>query len=951
MRLLPLTFSLTWLAATSAFATPTPEQLEFFEKQVRPVLAEQCFKCHGPEKQKGELRVDSLQALLKGSDQGPVVVPGKPEESSLIKSIKHIGDAKMPEKAPKMPDAQISALEQWVAMGAPWPENDKPATNGAAKAAKEHWSYQPVKTVQVPEVAGAANAIDAFISTKLATAGLTPSPRADKRTLLRRASFTLLGLPPTAEEVATFDSDASPDAFAKAVDRLLESPRYGERWARHWMDVARYADSKGYIGVGVDRSYPFAYTYRDWLIRAFNSDVPYDRFLMLQLAADQMVGPNDPELAAMGFLNVGRRFIGNIHDIIDDRIDTLCRGTMGLTVACARCHDHKFDPVLQRDYYALYGVFNSSIEPEELPKIGEIDDPQALANYERAYAAKKAQFDDFVGGKVRDYALLVTVSTGVPVAVPPLDRDVLRPLMTGKDRERSRELAGELNKVNSTQVSPPRAMVMVDKPQPIEPVIFQRGNPGRPGDPVKRQFIGVLAGEKQQPFTKGSGRLDLAQAIASRDNPLTARHIVNRIWAYHFGKGLVATVGDFGVKGDQPSHPEMLDWLATWFMENGWSLKKLHRLVMLSNTWQQASDRRDDCVAKDPENRLLWRQNRQRLDFEATRDSILFAAGQLDLKMGGKSVDVVNPPYSKRRAVYASIDRQNLPGLFRTFDFPSPDVSNPQRFVTTVPQQALFMLNSPFVVEEARALVGKSDFAKPESASEWQVQELYERVFSRRAEPPEVEAALKFITAEAARTTEAGNDGPAWSYGFGWYDEGTKKVSFTPLPHFADGTWKGSAKVPDEKLGWVLLNREGGHVGNDPQHAAIRRWTAPRDAVLSVIGKVERPAEAGDGIEARIVSSQAGELLKVMLDPKGAAETKLDGVQVKAGDTLDFIASCRANENSDGFNWMVTLRTDGGEWDSRKEFAGPPPPRSNPLTPWEKYAQVLLQANEFVFVD
>jgi hypothetical protein len=350
-----------------------------------------------------------------------------------------------------------------------------------------------------------------------------------------------------------------------------------------------------------------------------------------------------------------------------------------------------------------------------------------------------------------------------------------------------------------------------------------------------------------------------------------------------------------------------------------------------------------DCVTKDPENRLLWRQNRQRLDFEATRDSILFAAGQLDLKMGGKSVDVVNPPYSKRRAVYASIDRQNLPGLFRTFDFPSPDVSNPQRFVTTVPQQALFMLNSPFVVEEARALVGRPEYSKADGASEWQVQELYERVFSRRAEPQELEAALKFISAEAARATEASIEGPAWSYGFGSYDQGAKKVSFTALPHFADGTWKGGPKVPDERLGWVLLNRDGGHVGNDPQHAAIRRWIAPRDALLTLTGSLSRPAEAGDGIEAQVVSSRSGEVLKVVLEPKGTAETKLDAVVVKAGDTLDFITSCRSNEASDSFTWAVTLRTEGGEWDSRRDFAGPPPPRPNPLTPWEKYAQVLCR--------
>ena len=946
--LLPLTLT---FAALPVVATPAPEQIEFFEKKVRPVLAEQCYKCHGPEKQKADLRVDSRDALLKPGEDGPAVIPGKPDESLLIKSIKHVGDMKMPEKAPKMPDDQIAALEQWIAMGAPWPETDKPVTSSQASSSRAHWSYQPIANPEVPSVEGAKSPIDAFVLAKLKDAGLAMSPAADKRTLLRRASYELIGLPPSAEEVATFEADTSPGAFAKVVDHLLASPHYGERWARHWMDVARYADSKGYLAGGVSRDYPFAYTYRDWLIRSFNDDLPYDRFLQMQIAADHLVGANDPNLAALGFLTVGRRFLGNIHDIIDDRIDTLTRGTMGLTVACARCHDHKFDPVLQKDYYSMYGVFASSDEPEDMPIIGDLEDKEAKAKYEAELAKRQDKLDEFIAGRAADFGFLTSIATGVPFALYSTDRDALKSLLTGKDRERSRELRTEIDKLNGTVASPPRAMVLRDKPQPVEPRIFIRGNPGRPGDPVKRQFISFMTGDNPQPYTKGSGRLELAQSITDRINPLTARVMVNRVWGYHFAKGLVRTPGDFGVKGDPPTHPELLDWLATNFMNEGWSIKKLHRLILLSAAWQQGSDSRPEAVEKDPENRLIWRQNRKRLDFEATRDSLLVSAGQLDRKIGGKSVDIVNPPYSKRRAVYASIDRQNLPGLFRTFDFPSPDVSNPQRFVTTVPQQALFMINSPFVVEQARAITTKPEFEKAESASEWQIQDLYERVYARRAEQSEVDAALKFVTDEAKRPAESRDVAPAWSYGYGSFDASVGKTNFTRMPKFTKNAWQGGDKLPDDKLGWVMLNREGGHVGNDAQHAAIRRWTAPRDLTISISGKLSRPAETGDGVEGTVVSSRGGELLRVTAEAKGNADTNLEKIDVKAGDTIDFITSLRADNNSDSFVWPVIIKGEAGDWDSHAQFAGPTPPKPPPLSAWEKYAQVLLEMNEFVFVD
>ncbi len=747
--LLPSCFAL-FLASARAL---TPEETEFFEKSVRPVLAEHCYKCHGPEKQKAALRLDSREAVIKGTDDGPVVVVGRPDESSLIKSIRHQGESKMPEKEDKLPDAQIAALSEWVKMGVPWPENDKAAqSNAREEAGKKHWAFRPVRDPAVPTVADggkwAQSDLDRFILAKLEPAGLAPSASAPKYALLRRATFDLTGLPPTAAEVEAFEQDAAPDAFAKVVDRLLASPRYGERWGRYWLDVARYADTKGYLAGGEERRFGFAYTYRDWVIEALNNDLPYDRFLIQQIAADRVAAPDDTRpLAALGFLTLGRRFLNVQEDIIDDRIDVIARGTMGLTVACARCHDHKFDPISQKDYYALYGVFASSIEPKELPQLPSHTDPQAEAAYRTERAKFDAEVDRFFAEKCGETAMIVSAVAGIPVVLPPLPRDSAKAFLNREERDQSRELLKKIDALNAGPLAPPHAMALADGPI-VEPHVFKRGNPGMPGEQVPRRFIAVLSGGKPEPFKQGSGRLELAQAIASKDNPLTARVMVNRVWAHHFGKGLVRTPGDFGLRGDAPTHPELLDWLAARFVADGWSVKSLHRRIMLSAAYRQGSDEDPKALLADPENRLVWRMNRRRLDFEATRDSLLCVAGKLDPAMGGRPVEITAQPFPRRRTVYSFIDRQNLPSVFRTFDFASPDTTSPQRYVTTVPQQALFLMNSPFVIEQARALVADPRF-KQSPASVDQVQELYARIFARRAESAEVESALRFL-AQAA---------------------------------------------------------------------------------------------------------------------------------------------------------------------------------------------------------
>ena len=723
--------------AGAAAAAPSNEQgIEFFEKHVRPVLVSKCQSCHGVKKQRGGLRLDTRAALLKGGDTGAVVVPGEPGKSLLIKVVRYDGDVQMPPKG-KLSDEAVANLTAWIKMGAPWPQesvNTKNQPSSVEEVRRTHWAFRPVKKPALPAVkkpSWVKTPIDAFVLAGLEAKSLTPSPAADRRTLLRRLTFDLHGLPPTPEEVADFEKDRAPDAYARLVDRLLASPRYGERWGRHWLDVARYADSKGYV-FQEERRYPFAYTYRDYVIRAFNEDLPYDQFVLQQLAADRLpLGEDKRPLAALGYLTLGRRFLNNVHDIIDDRIDVTMRGLQAMTVGCARCHDHKFDPIPQKDYYSLYGVFSSSVEPKDLPLIGHPEQTVALAAFEKELAKRKDAVEKY--------------------------RNEHKDELAKGNRKFRDGLRALQKRVDQWQVTapdaPPRAMVLNDKPSPETPHVFLRGNPRNRGPVVPRQFLEVVAGEKRKPFRQGSGRLELARAIAERNNPLTARVLVTRIWLHHFGAGLVRTPSDFGLRGEPPTHPQLLDWLAATFLDDGWSIKKLHRLILLSNTYRQSSSDDPRLLQMDPDNRLLARMNRQRLDFEAMRDSLLAVAGRLDPAMGGRAVELTTAPFTTRRTVYGFIDRQNLPGLFRTFDFASPDTSTPQRYATTVPQQALFLMNSPFVIEQARHFLQRPDVAG-QTKDEAKIKRMYQLTYGRDADASEIALGLRFL-AEARKSDEA----------------------------------------------------------------------------------------------------------------------------------------------------------------------------------------------------
>jgi mono/diheme cytochrome c family protein/cytochrome c553 len=644
-------------AVPCAGADPIPDaaQTEFFEKKVRPLLVEHCQSCHGPDKQKGGLRLDSRAALLSGGESGPAVVGGEPDKSRLVKAIGYTDSAlQMPPKA-KLSDADIATLTAWVKMGAPWPEaaGSRPATTTSALKVtakdREFWSFKPVVRPQTPTTkAQLSNPIDAFVLAKLESKGLKPVPLADKRTLIRRATFDLIGLPPTPEEVDAFLRDDSPDAFAKVIDRLLASPHYGERWGRHWLDVARYGEDQAHTFQS--RKYPDGFRYRDWVVKAFNADLPYDRFVMMQIAGDLLEeGDRADRLAALGFFALGPVYYGRATaDELDDRVDTLTRGFLGLTVACARCHDHKFDPIPQRDYYSLAGVFAST---------------------------------DY-----REYVLTADGGIDEKAVSDPTDKMS----RDKKDKEPRK----------------PVLHALTEGAKQADMRVHVRGNPANLGEEAPRRFLAVLAKDEPPAFKLGSGRLELAKAIASKDNPLTARVMVNRIWAHHFGRGIVNTPSNFGTLGERPTHPELLDYLAARFVENGWSVKKLHREIMLSSAYQRSSAHDEKNAQVDSDNQLLWRMNRRRLEVEPWRDAMLAVSGNLDPKLGGPASDLSSAT-NTRRTLYGAVSRHNLDPLLRLFDFPDPNLTSDRRPVTSVPLQQLFVLNSPFMAQQAKAFAAR----------------------------------------------------------------------------------------------------------------------------------------------------------------------------------------------------------------------------------------------------
>ncbi len=737
-------------AAVSGAPAAQGPDLEFFESRIRPVLADHCYKCHSREadKIKGGLMLDTREGMLHGGDTGPALEPGRPADSLIVDAISYNdADLQMPPKGDRLSDQQVADITEWIRRGAFDPRSlvAKGSSSAYGGVGREHWSFLPVRAQAVPAVADAAwcrTPVDNFILARLEASGLRPNPDADKYTLIRRATFDLTGLPPTEAEVQRFLVDDSPEAWSKVVDRLLASPHYGERWGRYWLDVARYADTKGDTPQREDPRYPFAWTYRDYVIDAFNSDKPYTQFILEQLAADRLLAaqirahpsaePDQAPLAALGFLTLGNRFENSTNDIINDRIDVTSKAFLGLTVSCARCHDHKFDPIPTADYYSLYNVFANSGEPREEPWLHPVAKTPELADY----LAKMRSADE--AKTAAALQLRELRRSGVPAAELPMRRrEVLKQVVLAEKSAVDLEFS---------PAAPPKAEALVDVTTPHDYPVLVRGEAQNAGPETTRHFLSILSPDPKHPipFREGSGRLELARAIASPSNPMTARVLVNRVWQQHFGTGFVSTPDDLGNQSAPPTNPELLDYLAGRFVSDGWSIKALQRLIMLSSVYREASTGVPRYAEVDPDNRLQWRYNVRQLDFEQMHDSILAIAGTIDLRMGGRPVPIGSEGFATRRAVYAFIDRRNPAEILTQFNFPNPSVPTGKRFLTQVPQQQLFLMNSPLVIETARKLTHAPEFLA-QTTDELRVASLYISVFQRPPTPDEIKLCLGYV--------------------------------------------------------------------------------------------------------------------------------------------------------------------------------------------------------------
>ncbi len=937
---IPLSLAAYWLPAVEGHAqTATPDQAEFFEKKIRPLLAAKCQKCHSADAQVAGLDMSSAAGFARGGESGALINKDKPEESRLLKVISYDENPKMPPTG-KLKNDEIEAITAWVKMGAPWP--------GAAPAAaaktwpknssvrsftddeKQFWAFQPMRDFAPPQVknsAWAKSPIDNFILAKLEEKGLQPAPAADKLTLLRRATFDLTGLPPTVKEMNDFLADTAPDAFKKVVERLLASPRYGERWGRHWLDVARYADS---TGNDEDHRYPHAWKYRDYVIQAFNDDLPYDQFVREQLAGDLLPAADGGEvnrrgIIATGFLSLGAKAIAQqdkvkmLYDVYDEQVDVTSKAFLGLTVACARCHNHKFDPILTKDYYAMTAMFASTksfsnweshvsvpLEKPLVPKaefekylaakkaLAEKDkrvrlameditdavkEPIVKANMPRLaefmLAARKvyqpsttlaatklasAKLEDIAAqtklptdllkkwveylkpsDKIRGYLnewneakpdklseVALAYQTRFQKRHADLEEKLLkwRPeyqkalaenkalpdkpkLEAGEDRffddvyfgggpfsvsprERRNATAtapkdkGSFTDEQWTQLEAlrkesealkksappePEMACAIEDGEPVKQKVFIRGDYNAHGDDAPPSFPAILEKYNTNPTFKGSGRLQFAEWLARPEHPLTSRVLVNRVWQGHFGEGLVRTPDNFGKMGEKPSHPELLDFLARQFSKNGYSIKALHRLMMLSSTYQMASDN-IAAMEADQDNRLLSRFSRRRLSIEEMRDGLLAIDGTIDLTMGGslqsgRGTDgetsqgrlSVNPETLKRRSVYIPLRRANLPTLLNLFDFGDATTMTGKRQLTNVATQALFWLNSEFLTERSVEIT-KGLLSEKNNAD--RVATAYLRVLNRQASAEEIAHGLSYLAAFTQKFAGDKAEAKAW---------------------------------------------------------------------------------------------------------------------------------------------------------------------------------------------
>ena len=767
-------------------ATSSDSQgVRFFESRIRPLLARHCYECHGPDKQEGSLRLDTLKGILSGGDSGMVVQSGKPNASLLVTAVTYQDQSLQMPPENRLSKQEVSDLRKWIDSGLPHPDSDSMPVQSRTESAKSEqgplWSFQAPGRIEVPEpdhTNWSISPLDQFIYSGLQRHGLKPAAPADRLTLLRRTSLTLTGLPPSPEVAREFLDDTSPSALAKLVERLLGSPEYGERWGRHWLDVARYADSNG---LDENIHHGNAWRYRDYVVNSLNADKSYAEFVTEQLAGDLLKAANDADryqkLIATGFLAIGPKVLAEVDetkmemDIIDEQLDTVGRSIMGLTLGCARCHDHKFDPISTEDYYALAGIFKSTRTMEHYTKIARWwenpipseEDRQRTADHEQQLAESRHQIDELVKATRRD--LLATRENAAAESEIP-------------ESDFPDEVIAKLKKLRdalaAAEKSPPEvatAMGVLERDVKDLPIHI-RGSHLTLGDVVPRGFPKRL----RQPGDPGlrpdqSGRLELARWLTSGHHPLTARVLVNRVWRWHFGQGLVATPDNFGVIGDRPINRELLDWLAVEFIRNDWSLKWLHRTILLSSTWQMSSQSDPAAESVDPQNRLQWRANMRRLEAEAIRDSILAVTGQLDSKLGGSLVSLGNREFffnhtskdetdynSNRRSIYLPVVRNHLYEVFSLFDYSDAGSVVGHRTTSTVAPQALFLLNSEFILTASRRLAQSLIDSSSDPGD--RIRNAYQRVLFRSPDREELDEALRFVNANDDTPAE---ELPTWS--------------------------------------------------------------------------------------------------------------------------------------------------------------------------------------------
>ena len=958
---------------TEAPATPRAVS---FEGDVRPILKAYCLDCHGgAEKLSGGLDLRLRRFLMTGGESGTAIQPGLPAESLLLKRMR---DGEMPPGEKKVPAEKILVIERWIAEGAITtklePEKLDPGI-GITAEERAYWAFQPVRRPETPGVKAAErvrNPIDAFVLAKLEPLGLTINPDADRLTLLKRASFDLTGLPPTLEETRQFLADESPSAYDALIDRLLESKHYGERWGRHWLDIAGYADSEG-DGTN-DTIRPYIYKYRDYVIRSLNADKPLNQFLIEQLAGDELLPPPfknmSPDtietLVATGFLRMAADPTASGQGdpetsrnlVVTDTIKIVSSSLLGLSVGCAQCHDHRYDPIPQADYYRLRAVF----EPGLNWKNWVIPRDRVVSLYTDADRTKAGEVEAEAGKLQATYnekqdKLVAEAFDKALEKFPEDQRETLRAAFKTPDDKRTEEqkklvatnpglnvnpgVLYQFNNAAAEELKKDAAVIQTKRAEkPIEdfisiltepagapPVttVFHRGDHRQPTTPVKPGDLTIAAAEgarfeiaeKDDALPTSGRRLAWARHLVNGQHPLLGRVLANRVWLQHFGRGIVDTPGEFGILGSRPTHPELLDWLGDELVRQGWSLKRMHKLLMTSSVYRQASQRLDPQASSiDTDGALYSRYSVRRMEAEIIRDRMLATCGRLDKTQFGPAVEVIEDfagqihvkDDSARRSVYIQARRTKPVSLLTAFDSPVMSINCDRRIASTVALQSLMLMNGDFTLKQADHFAKRLRLETPGDLDRELTRAFEDRFPSRQA---------------------------AWQYGHGAVVEPPAEavpaqltVRFHPLGHWAGSQWQAGAAFPDPVVGHALLHPSGGHPGDDQQRAVIRRWTAPQAGLLALKGTLRHPSESGDGVRGRLISNRVG-LVGTWLAKTNSVETNVEKIEVQPGEILDFVTDCLENVTSDSFEWLTNLQLNDatgnelGRWDAAADFHGP----------------------------